>query len=138
MYKSGYSTRTLIEAFEDNFIPEPMSGCWIWLGGIFKLRGGYWAFTHEPSKIIMQRAHRVSWKLYRNPWLTKETHVLHSCDNVLCVNPDHLFEGDQTLNMQDMAFKGRQTQGIYHSNYKHGEYIGDKKNPIYPNEAVSR
>jgi hypothetical protein len=131
MYKSGYSTRSLLEAFEDNFIPEPNSGCWLWLGGIFKLRGGYGAFTHEASNVIMQRAHRVSWKLYRNPWLNSKTHVLHSCDNVICVNPDHLFEGDQALNMKDKSIKGRQNHSTNHAKYKHGGYVGDKQNPNY-------
>jgi hypothetical protein len=131
MYKSGYSTRSLLEAFEDNFIPEPNSGCWLWLGGIFKLRGGYGAFTHEASNTIMQRAHRVSWRLYRNPWLDRKIHILHSCDNVICVNPDHLFEGNQVLNMIDKCMKGRQDHSITHANYKHGKYVGDKQNPNY-------
>jgi hypothetical protein len=132
MYKSGYSNRSLIEAFEDNYIPEPNSGCWLWLGAIFKDRGGYGAFTHMPSNTIVQRAHRISWKFFKNPWLNKKTHVLHHCDNPICVNPDHLFEGDQPLNMYDKSMKGRQLQGEKHPHYKHGFYIGDKKNPIYP------
>lgn len=138
MYKAGFKDRTLKEAFEDNFIPEPNSGCWIWLGAIFDKRGGYGAFTHMPSNTIVQRAHRVSWKLYCDPNLKRNEHVLHSCDNPCCVNPDHLFIGNQFLNMMDMGLKGRAAQGLNHSQYKHGKYIGDKKNPLYPTEAVSR
>ena len=138
MYKSGYKNRTILAAFEDNYIPEPNSGCWLWLGAIFKDRGGYGAFTHTPSNTIVQRAHRVSWKLFCEPDLKSDMHILHKCDNVLCVNPDHLFKGNQILNMFDMGMKGRQAQGINHSQYKHGKYIGDKKNSLYPNEAVSR
>lgn len=29
-------TKTLRERFEEKFIPEPMSGCWLWLAGVDK------------------------------------------------------------------------------------------------------
>lgn len=133
MYKSGYSNRTLLEAFEDNFIPEPNSGCWLWTGAIFKRRGGYGAFTHTPSNTIVKRAHRVAWKLYKNMGfdLAKSVHVLHTCDNPICVNPDHLFLGDQISNMEDKSFKGRQGHAANHPNFRHGGYVGVKQNPIY-------
>jgi hypothetical protein len=118
------------KAFEKNISPEPNSGCWIWLGGILK-RGGYGSFNHRPSKTWMVRAHRMAWKLYRDATITKEDHVLHKCDNPICVNPDHLFIGDQALNMEDKSYKGRQLQGKNHPKYIHGRYIGDKKNPKY-------
>lgn len=33
--------------------------------------------------------------------------VLHTCDNTLCINPDHLFLGTLSDNTQDMIAKGR-------------------------------
>lgn len=33
--------------------------------------------------------------------------ALHSCDNPPCVNPVHLYAGDQTRNMRDCADRGR-------------------------------
>lgn len=33
--------------------------------------------------------------------------ALHSCDNPLCVRPEHIFEGTQQDNLRDMAAKMR-------------------------------
>ena len=79
----------------------------------------------------MQRAHRISWKLYRDSSITENDHVLHAGDNPLCVNPDHLFIGNQALNMEDKSYKKRQLFGENHPKYKHGRYVGDKQNPKY-------
>ncbi|WP_370196517.1 HNH endonuclease signature motif containing protein [Aurantimonas sp.] len=93
--------------------PEPNSGCWLWSGPVFKLRGGYGCFTMRPAGIIQHRAHRVSWTLYRGE-IPEKAHVLHKCDNPLCVNPDHLFLGDQPGNMADKVGKSRQDRGETH------------------------
>ena len=123
--------KDVITAFEAKYTPDPNTGCWLWTGNILQKRGRYAVFTHRPSNTFMQRAHRISWKLYRNPNITEKEHVLHKCDNPICVNPDHLFVGDQALNMEDKSYKGRQSQGKNHPKYIHGRYVGQKRNPKY-------
>ena len=47
--------------------------------------------------------------------------VLHTCDNRKCVNPEHLFLGDQTINTNDMVATGRQSKGEDRYNAKLSE-----------------
>ncbi len=67
----------VLAALEHNFIPEPNSGCWIWIGPIFAKRGGYGAFSCGRD-IVVRRAHIEAWRLYKG--LTNGLHVLHACD----------------------------------------------------------
>ena len=82
-------------------IPEPMSGCYLWIGAL-NGRGGYGEMKIA-GKVL--KAHRVSWYLATGAW--PHLGVLHKCDVPACVRLEHLFEGTQKDNMQDCARKGR-------------------------------
>jgi hypothetical protein len=77
--------------------------CWIWTGSKTTC-GGYGQISLKGKPF---RANRYSWILH-NGSIPKGLMVCHRCDNPACVNPYHLFLGDQTKNMQDMISKKRQ------------------------------
>lgn len=75
--------------------------CWVWTASLTTSGYGNWN---------RHRAHRISWELLRGK-IMDGMHLLHMCDNRLCVNPDHLFLGTNTDNVKDKVSKGRQQQG---------------------------
>lgn len=73
--------------------------CWNWLAGTQRGYGAFWT-----GRILM-RAHRFSWCIHNGD--VTAMHVLHHCDNPLCVRPDHLFTGSNMDNIKDRMNKGR-------------------------------
>ncbi len=51
-------------------------------------------------------AHRLAWVVWRGP-IPAGFDVLHACDVRDCVNPDHLFLGNDIINQRDCRAKGR-------------------------------
>jgi HNH endonuclease len=76
------------KAFECYWIPEPNTGCWLWLGPMYANGYGYYseARGRKPRNVS---AHAASWERYRGPIPAgHEPH--HTCSTRLCINPDHL------------------------------------------------
>ena len=81
-------TKTPLQRFEEKYMPEPMSGCWLWIGGV-----GSGSPTHRYGAFFLDKevigAHRASHILYKGP-IPDGLHIDHLCRNTCCVNPDHL------------------------------------------------
>jgi len=104
-------------------------GCWTWLG--YKNNKGYGQFNAGGSRPIL--AHRAAWELFNgpipdNPESAYGTfYVLHHCDNGQCVNPEHLFLGDQQANVNDMQRKGRERKRGRRGVKNHNAKLSDEK-----------
>jgi hypothetical protein len=103
--------------FERLFQPEPNSGCWLWTGAVS--RQGYGAVSRRIDGKRITLAHRYSWTIHRGS-IPDGAQVLHRCDTPGCVNPDHLFLGDNAANVADKIAKGRSAvmRGFLNSNAK--------------------
>lgn len=79
--------------------------CWTWNGATNGV--GYGIFTVGYRRIL---AHRFSWQLHTGEEC--EAPVLrHTCDNPLCVRPEHLVPGTQKDNIQDALSRQRLRTG---------------------------
>ena len=66
-------------------IPEPNTGCVLWLGSL--LHNGYGQLYAPETK--ERRAHRVAYELAKGP-IPTGLHLDHKCRVRSCVNPEHL------------------------------------------------
>ena len=104
-----------LEKHQDKIVTLSESGCMIWTAASTQKGYGI-AFAGRISAAghkIPEGAHRLSY-VAENGTIPKGAYVLHRCDVPCCVNPNHLFLGDQLANMQDMAAKGRSPIGSRH------------------------
>jgi hypothetical protein len=91
----------LRKRFDLYTIPEPNSGCLLWLGAV--RRGGYGVLSVNGK---LERASSVALSLAGRPLLASQW-ALHNCDNPGCVEANHLFAGTCADNNADMRAKGR-------------------------------
>lgn len=90
------------------------SGCWVCDTSFVCGQNGY-----RQVSIIMygtrhrEYIHRLSFERYHGV-IENDLEVCHDCDNPPCWNPEHLFSGTRSDNMQDMALKQRGPHGENH------------------------
>lgn len=116
--RHGHPVRILMNATGSGFAKQDLdtrfwskvdkSGeCWRWTAGTSPDGYGKFLFAKGDTK----RAHRVAWFLTHGTWPGPEKYLLHSCNEPLCVRPDHLREGTQKENIQQAVSEGRAARG---------------------------
>jgi hypothetical protein len=101
----GDAWEFLIERAE----PIPESGCWLWRGKIS--RGGYGQIRDIGGGYA--QAHRFVYRLFKGE-IPDGLFACHRCDVRSCVNPNHIFLGTHSDNIQDATEKGRIQSGRNH------------------------
>lgn len=89
------------EMIDRHSIPEPNSGCWLWLGSL-----NVWGYGRLGPQRRERQAHRLSYLTFKGP-IPPGLLVLHSCDMACCVNPDHLRLGTVAENNHDAIERKR-------------------------------
>ncbi len=82
-------------------IPEPNSGCWLWMAACD--REGYGRTKWRGAS---HKAHRLSFEAFHGDDPTGLS-VMHACDVPSCVNPAHLSLGTAKQNLGDASRRGR-------------------------------
>ena len=80
---------------------QKSDGCWLWIGATIR---GYGELSVDGRPVY---AHRLSleWALGRP--ISPGMDACHTCDEALCVRPEHLYEGTRKQNVADMMARGR-------------------------------
>ncbi len=90
-----------------NSIPEPNSGCRLWLGKVHKT-SGYAQIWHQGRH---RNASRVAHEVWIGP-IPEGKMVCHHCDMPACIEPTHIYAGTALDNHNDMVRRGRQKLNI--------------------------
>lgn len=118
MKKWGRHSRENMDLLKKRFLDKTKAtetGCLIWQGAIGS--HGRYGICGAMGKGWL--AHRLSYTIFVGE-IPPNMNVCHTCDNGLCVNPEHLFLGTQRDNVHDMENKKR-------SNHPAGENHGRAK-----------
>ena len=82
-------------------IPEPNSGCVLWMGATIR---GYPVIRYKGKVEYVSRL---------VAGIPKGVVGRHKCDVALCINENHIIAGTQADNMADMVQRRRQSRGSH-------------------------
>jgi len=97
-----------IQRFRTKYRIDSTTGCWVWIGSKNKYGKNHFrgSFSWSRTGKCIDASH-ASWLIHKGP-KPAGLYILHTCDNGLCVNPNHLYAGTQKQNMKDRSDRKRQ------------------------------
>jgi hypothetical protein len=99
--RKGFVRTPARERFWSKVNKQEGDGCWLWTGSVSSRYGVFWWEGRR------HRAHRVAWEMTHGRRFPAGMDACHTCDNPLCVRPDHIFPGTKSDNARDAYMKGR-------------------------------
>jgi len=111
----GWHGRFQSIPFKERFLEKVQKAgddeCWTWTGASYKFTNRNYIQGHiRDDNGKTTTPSRAAWVIFRGE-IPTGLHILHKCDNPLCVNPNHLFLGTNSDNIADRVRKGRSTLG---------------------------
>lgn len=89
---------------------ETENGCHEWQGAVRKGKAPQFGYGHMHTRRDgynrVEYVHRIAYMEFIGE-IPENMLVMHTCDNPICCNPDHLVLGTQQDNMRDCRDKGR-------------------------------
>lgn len=99
--RTSFGDRELTDRFAEKV--EVTDDCWLWKSSTNDQ--GYGTFWFEGRAV---NAHQIAFRLSNGPLGDKQ--VNHHCDVKPCVNPDHLYAGTQSRNVEEVYERTDRTQ----------------------------
>lgn len=105
MFDSAYKIWDVSGPVTKRFLKFFLIGdsCWEWIGSLNKQ--GYGRFSVFKNRVVS--AHRIAYQIFKGKKDLDFLDVLHKCDNPKCVNPAHLYLGEDKANTDDRMIRER-------------------------------
>lgn len=122
IYDRSHLIRSIIDRILKKVVKDEKTKCWYFIGS--KSIKGYGRINYHGNETILSHRY-VYWYYKKSKEVTWEDFnkrgllVCHSCDNRICNNPDHLWEGTVKDNSDDMINKGRSVHPKGEETYSH-------------------
>lgn len=101
---SNISKRAIALFLKSKTVESPR-GCWEWQGRCHK------GYPKVPRSVDRSRiGHRAMYAMCVGP-IPCGLHILHTCDNRRCINPEHLYAGTNADNARDRVERRRARGG---------------------------
>lgn len=101
--------------------------------GVRFLENGCWIRGNDSTiytTVDGIQSHRLSYQLFTGAKLPYNLNGCHSCDNPGCINPEHIFKGSKSTNIEDARIKGRFKDVRIENKKQRNDRLGIKESPI--------